>query len=377
MRKITVKNPEILETPFTYVSDRYTGGSTLQVEDSAGFFQNDLILIGGIGNEKTEVTSLTTDPPNKTSLAISSLNFYHETDESVQKILFDRFDIQYRTSPTGDWVSLVAAEPFDWKQDETTYIDSAGEETYEYRSRYYNSVSGMSSEWSEEVAGAGLTRLTVGYAIEKVRAFAKDKEGKAASDEEIIEFFSSVNDIVKALNRKWWFLKTEEDFLTQAEIAAYNLPDDCERVYRLKYHFDDGTTDIEYYLRFVPKAAFDYRYRDKNADSDDNLVHYTVDWVNHQYLVGPTPKTAGQTITLIYFKKFAEISRYTDELVIPFLNIYTDYAIAQVWRLKEDEQKANYYLTEFSNDIKLLEQMRVKNPLPKQLKKYEGRTSNY
>ena len=373
MRIITIKNPEILDTPYTYVASQYTGGTSLTVEDSAGFANNDLIFVGGKGNEKSEVTDLTATPSNSTTLTITALNFNHEAGESVQKVLWDKFDIQYKTSEEGSWQNLATQVDFDWRQDETTYIHEAGESTYYYRSRYYNSATGTYSAWSDTVEGTGLNRLQVGSLISQVRRFAKDENAQAVSDEDIIRDFNSVTDIVKGLNRRWWFLKTEYQFDTEAGVSEYDLPSDCERVHRLKYRYDDGSSDVEYYLKYLNETRFNYEYRDKNAENDDDLVHYTVDWVNNKIKVGPTPETAGYTLTLVYFKKPSDVDSYSDTVPVPLPDLYINYAVAQAWRTKDDLNKAQEWLTEFANSLKVLEQMRPKVSHPRSLKVWQGR----
>ena len=56
MRIITIKNPSPINSPFTIVSSDYSSGTTLNVEDSSNFVANKLILVGGLGNEKSEIT---------------------------------------------------------------------------------------------------------------------------------------------------------------------------------------------------------------------------------------------------------------------------------------------------------------------------------
>jgi hypothetical protein len=373
MREITIRNPRVLDTPYTYVSTDYTSGATLYVEDSDYFADNDLVLVGGAGNEKSEITDLTSTPPNSISLAVTALSHNHESGESVQKVLWDQFDLQYRESSSDSWQNVVTTQDFDWKQDETTYIHSGGLSTYQYRSRYYNSATATYSDWSDTVEGTGLTRLQVGNAVEKVRLFSSDKNSRAVEDGEIIDFFNEVHDMVGAMNRRWWFLKDEYTDTTVEDTKSYDLPEDCERVHRLKYRYDDGANDVEYYLKYVNPTRYDYIYRDQDADSDDNLKHYTVDFINKKWKVGPWPENDGYTMTLIYFKKLADIDSYGDTLTIPLANLYIWYATAQVWRIKENEEKSTYYMNEFGNALKLLEQMRPKVSHPRQLKNWRGR----
>ena len=373
MRLITILNPKVLDVPYTLVSRDYTSGTTLHVEDSSGFADNDLILVGGLGNEKAEVTDLTSAPPNNTSFNVTAMKFSHDPDESIEKVLFNQYDIQYKTSATGDWVSLVTGQNFDWGKERTEYVHSAGLSTNYYRSRYYNSATTAASDWSDSVIGTGYTRNQVGWVIERIRMKAQDENKEHAKDKEIIGSINTVNDIIKGMNRRWWFLKKEHEFDTKASKKEYDLPSDFDRAYRLKINFDDGTNNLEYYLRYLTPMEFNYQYRDLDAEDDDNIVHYTIDDVNNQVLLGPVPETAGYTMTLVYFKELSDVDTYGDELEVPLADLYVHYATAEIWERKDNLEKSKYHQDQFSAFMKILEQMRVKSYHPRSMKRYRGR----
>lgn len=373
MRVITIVNPKILDAPYTLISQDYTSGTTLYVEDSSGFIDNDLIIIGGQGDEKVEVTDLTSTPPNDTSFAITALKFPHDADEAVQKVLYDKYDIQYKTSADGDWTALVTAGEFDWGKDRTDYVHSAGLSTNYYRSRYYNSATATYSDWSDSVVGTGYTRLQVGWLIARTRKKARDENAEHATDKEIIASFNTVNDIVKGMNKKWWFLKDEATLSTVASQKYISLPADFERAYRLKFNYVTDANDVEYYLKYVSPTEFAYLYQDNDADTSDNLMHYTVDIVNSRILLGPVPTTSDLTLTLIYFKSIEDLDTYGDTVSVPLADLYVHYAAAEIWETKDNEEKASYHKAEFANLLKVLEQMRVKNYAPRQMMSWKGR----
>ena len=87
-----------MKSPFTIVSMDYTSGIVLNVEDSSNFADNDLILVGGLGNEKAETTDLTATPPSASTLSITAMDHPHSSDESVEPILWNQFDIEYKMS---------------------------------------------------------------------------------------------------------------------------------------------------------------------------------------------------------------------------------------------------------------------------------------
>jgi len=376
MRIITIVNPKILDGPYTILSQDYTSGATLYVEDSSGFADNDLIIVGSSGDEKVESTDLTSAPPNTTSLAITSLAFPHDADEPIQRVLFDKFDIQYKTTSTGSWNDLVLAQSFDWAKDKTDYVHSAGESTFYYRSRYYNSATATYSDYSDTVVGTGYTRLQVGALITRTRKKAMDENKEHASDKDIIGSFNTVNDIVRGLNRKWWFLKTESDITTVANTGEYSLPTDFDRGYRLKFHYHSTSENVEYYLKYQSNIEFQYNNQDQESTSDDNISTYTIDPVSLKIKVSPIPLTAGNTLTVIYFKTLDDVDTFGDTVPVPLADLYVHYAAAEIWETKDSEKKAAYHKTEFKNMLEILDQMRMKNLEPKQMMAFKGRNAS-
>jgi hypothetical protein len=373
MRIVTIKNPLPLETPFTIVSSDYTSGISLSVEDSSGWKDNDLILVGGEGNEKTEVVDLTATPPSTGSLTISALSHAHQSDESVQRILWDKFDVQYKTSSDGDWADLATSEDFDWSGVETSYIHSAGASNYYYRSRYFNSATNTYSDWSGTVSATTNTRSTVGSLIDAVRENTKDKTNQKVTDETIISYFNYAQDIVKSMQKKWPWLQDEATI----DPATLALPDDFKRAYRLKYNFVSGTTSNTYYLKYLPETDFQEKYYDNNASESDYLEDYTIDTINQVVRIGPTPETDTAILTLVYEKDITDLDSYDDATVIPLPELLIAYASAKVWKLKSNEEEYKSWMEQFADLLQVLDQARPVSYHPRTLKRYQGRSISH
>lgn len=375
MRIVTIKNPVPLDNPFTIISSDYTGGTTLNVEDSTGFKDDDLILVGGVGNEKAECTDLTATPPSVSTMTVTALGHDHSTDESIQFILWNRFDVQYKTDSGGTWTDLVTAvslgdeSKFDWSTNETNYKHSTGASSYYYRIRYYNSATNTYSDWTEQVSGVGLTRSTVGYMIDEVRENAKDKTDQKVSDETIIGYFNTVQDIVKSMNKKWPWLQDEATIVP----TTLALPSDFKRAYRLKYNYVNGTDSQTYYLKYLPLVDFQNLYTDNNASESDYLEHYAIDTVNSVIKLGPVPETDSAILTLVYEKDITDLDDYTDTTVIPIPELLVAYATARVWKLKSNDDEYKSWMNNFSDLLQVLDQARPVSYHPRTLKRYMGR----
>lgn len=371
MRIVTIKNPVPMETPYTIVSTDYTSGTTLLVEDSSNFAENDLILVGGSGNEKAETTSLSANPPSTYSLTIAALDHEHSSDESIQSILWDKYDVEYKTDSSGSWTSLGTAVSFDWSGVDTNYIHSDGASNYYYRVRYYNSAKTTYSDWSGTISATGSIRQTVGFMIDQVRENAKDKNNQKVSDEIIISYFNFAQDIVKSLQKKWPWLQ-DEATINPTTLA---LPTDFKRAYRLKYNFVNGTVDSHtYYLKYLPTVDFQEKYYDDKASTSDYLEDYTIDTINNVVRLGPSPTTTSAILTLVYEKDITDLEDYEDETVIPLPELLISYATAKVWKLKSNPDEYTSWMENFSDLLQVLDQARPVSYHPRTIKRYQGRS---
>jgi hypothetical protein len=372
MRIVTIKNPVPLESPFTIVSTDYTSGTSLLVEDSSSFVDDGLILVGGLGNEKSETTDLTATPPSASSLTITAMSYPHSSDESVQTVLWNQYCVQYKTDSDGTWTDLTTGTNFDWSTNDTIYQHGDGESNYYYRVRYYNTATNKYSDWSEQVSGVGLTRSTVGSMIEEVRKNTKDESTQKASDKTIIGYFNYAQDVVKSMYKKWPWLQ-EEATIVPATLA---LPSDFKRAYRLKYNYVSGSDSQTYYLKYLPPVDFQEKYSDNNASTSDYLVDYTIDDINNVVKLGPSPTTATAILTLVYEKDITDLEEYTDTTVIPLPELLITYATAKVWKLKSNPDEYNSWMQNFSDLLQVLDQARPVSYHPRTLKRYMGRDYN-
>jgi len=374
VKNLIIKNPEIVSGPYTVLaSDVAASATSLVCEDATLFAANNLILVGGVGNEKAEDTNLTGTPTDNLTMVVTAVKFNHLADESVELLPWNRYQIQYKTSVDGEWQDLVTEGFFDWGGIETTYQHTTGSDDYYYRSRYMNSVTTTYSAYTESLVGTGLSRNQLGAMIERVRKDSKDENQETASDQDITADVNEAQDIVGAMNRNWWFLLTSYDYTTEADSNTFTLPTNLRRAKRLLYNLVDGSTDTSYYLRYIPDIRFQYKYGDNGASTDDNLVEYTVDEASGVIKVGPTPTTADLTLTLIYWAKLTDLVDYGDTTLVPLPQVLTTYATAQNWLRKGNTSEYEAWMKKFETAIRLLENMRVRGPTPQNLSIYQGR----
>jgi len=378
---VKITNPTVSGNINTALSQDYTSGSTLNVDSSAGFVNGNYIIVGEPGLEKTEITSLTATPGSATTLTVTALSYSHPKGTPVYFIRWDKYSLEYQ-STSGGAFAVYGGMPADLRYDaiSTEYRDASATTSYSWKYRYYSTENSVYSDYSDTIAASGWPRTSVGYMVREIRKIVNDPESRTISDEEIIRFLNSAQDKIYALYDRWWFLfKIGTVIDTVASQKIYNLPSDFGRMHSVQFRYNPtSSSDITYNLKYLPMTEFDYEARDNSATDNDEVVYYTIfpgDSTNATgYVhVWPVPETAGYDMTPRYYKTFTDLDSYADETEIPIPAIIEDYALAQIYKIRKEENKADFYDKNFREQIELLklEQRKVVGS-PRYLWKYVG-----
>jgi len=380
MATVKINLPEITGNIKTFLSADYTSGTSLTVESSASFANGQYIIIGEPGLEKTEATNLTA-APGVSTLTISALSYSHPKGTPVYYINWDQYALQYRTATTESWTNYASMPTnLRWDAPYTEYRDAAATSTYGWRYRYYSTEKTAYSDYSDTISATGWGDNTVGYMIRNVRKIAGDPDGKTVSDTELIRYFNAAQDKIYTRYDRWWFLfKVGTAINTVASTASYSLPSDFGRMHSVLFRYVFGDTDITYSLKYLSLVEYDYQARDNNAEDNDDIVYYTImpgDSTNATgYLkIWPKPETAALDITPRYYKTITDLDSYGDATEVPLPSMLEDYALAQIFKIRKEEEKAKYYDTQFREQLDLLKLMQRKQAgPPRYLWRFEGR----
>lgn len=364
---ITVRNPDLSQNIRTNLSQDYSSGATLNVDSSVSFASGNYVLVGEPGLEKSEITNLTVTPPSATSLTITAGSYSHAKGTPVYYLRWDKYSLEYRTSDAGAWTAY-AGMPLALNYDavNTEYRDTTATTTYSWRYRYYSTESTAYSDYSDTISATGWAKNSVGYMVRQVRKIINDPESKTVSDTEIIRFFNEAQDKIYTLYNRWWFLyKVGTVIDTVASTETYNLPSDLGRLDTVKYRLVQGASDTNYNLKYLPLIEFDYEARDNNAVDTDNLKYYTIFPGDSSNLSGylhifPKPETAGLDLTPRYYKTMTDLDSYGDLTDVPIPAILEDYALAQIYAIRKEEDKADRYDRLFREQVELLKLMQRK-----------------
>lgn len=380
MAAVKIKTPNISGSIQTVLTADYTSGTNLQVASSVGFVNNARIIIGEPYLENTELINLSATPPDNTDLTIASLKFSHPAGTPVYYVDWDKYELSYRVSSTDSWVaygSMPDSLVFDALYKE--YRDSSATSTYQWRYRYYSSEKSAYSDYSDIIGTTGWSRNTAGYMIQEIRKIVNDLDGSTVTDTEILHFLNACQDKVFTLYDRWWFLlKYGTAISTVAGIKTYGLPTDFGRMKNLSFRYVSGASDITYNLRYVSMDEFDYQTRDNNAADDDNLKIYSIYPPDSSNTAGyirvwPKPLTAGLSITPFYYQAMSDLTSYGSTTLIPLPDMLENYAIAQILKIRKEDDKAGTYDGLFKEQTGLLKLMQRKNVNSmRSLWKYKG-----
>ncbi len=353
MRRISIGNPDLRNTYKSFLASAYSSGTTVSVLSNVSFAANDLMVVGEVGEELTELESIASISGKTTVTVSAALDFAHPKDTAVYKAPWNFYEIEYRASSSATW-ALLTQSPIQWDKLNSLYYHTAGAATTEYRFRFYNSITGTYSEYSPTITGAGFSKAQVGYMIRNVRQITNDLDGRVAGDRQIIRFFNAAQDIIRGAKKDWWFLRvTDSSITTTAGVNRYTLPTNMGDMgnlddVRLRY-VDGGASDLTYQLKFMNEKEFDVYVQDNNRATDDYLTHYTLGEADSDSDAGylltyPTPKTTAYgTFYIRYYRDLADLDTVDDETLVPIPAILENFAIAQIERIKGNENKAGLY----------------------------------
>lgn len=385
MRRIRIQNPQVDKTYRTYINADYNLNDTdITVASTKSFATNELVLFGEPTEEFTEIKKISTVDGVDIFNIPSDLNFPHTKGTPVYKLIWDFISIEGRSTSSGTFAEISQSGlQYDNKLNETVYYHQSGTDSWEYRFRFYNSVTLTYSEYSTTLTGAVPGRRSVGYMIREVRKIIGDLERKIISDEEIIRCFNRAQDIIYATNPKYWFLKTDTrqvgtgSILAVADTGTYSLANlsNFGHIDMLRYEFNSNGNHVIYPLARKGDVEYDEITRDLNRGTDDYPIEYNIlppdDNSEFGYIqVNPTIKTSNVgTFYITYFQKMADLNSVDDLTKVPLPSLLEDYAISYGFSAKGDESKATIYESRFYGPsdkgqdtrvltgIKLLDQM--------------------
>lgn len=361
MRAIRIDNP-VLNSYLTDVAEDYSSGVSLTVRSNNSFAANDLGVIGGPGEELTELKKINALSGNTILTLDSALKFAHNKGTPVYKSIWDFVEIEGRSTSAGVF-AVITQSGIQWdnKDNRTIYFHSSGDDNWEYRFRFYNSVTTLYSEYSPTLTGAGFSKNQLGYIIREARRIAGDKNGDVMKIDELLRAATRAKNIIRAHNPRFWFWKVD-GYQNSKSVAAtagnniYSLASitDLGVINYIEYRYASGSTDEKYVMREKPDAEFLSLTRDLNRPQDDyprcfRLLPRNSSSDKGYFEVENEIKNSGVgTFYVSYYKEETDYNSVDDETDIIMPEILEDYLIAEIYRTKGNDAKADQYYKLFA-----------------------------
>ena len=187
----------VRDARYTYLSLNHSSGSlTVDVVNAIPFSVGDLVLIGEIGFEQTEVKRIDSISGNQITLT-SATSFYHTESSKIYRIPYDRVRF-YWTSSTTYSTSTPVGTVTDITPDEwfTSMQDASHTTGYGWYV-WDNSVLGTQSGHSNPIPYARFGRNTVKNCLDSFISLLNNNDRKLISPDDMMEWMNEGYDEVK------------------------------------------------------------------------------------------------------------------------------------------------------------------------------------
>ena len=348
---VTATNPEIDDLEKSFLANSYSLGATsIKVKNNDRFAVDDRIMLGEMGQEKTEVVTVSAVNADGVTLTVGATIFEHSADDPVYVLRFDSVRFYRSTTGSSGTFSLLTTVDLDVDNAnlKTIYDDTTGTTAYYYKISMYHSVSTLESAQTDAVQGSGWRREQVGYIIDEILQEVSDLQEINISRTELIGYFNDVNDDLQInVGKPYDFLHTRTTLTRTANRSYIDFPTDSNskqtmwKFDRLDYNFTDTDTDPDTdttsTIKVIPSEEFRNKYSDNTIDSttvsDDKPEAMTLDTsVNRFRFSHPFETTTATVFYLHYWKYFTTIDSEGDVIETPTPKIYKLYCKAQYYR---------------------------------------------
>lgn len=342
---ITTLNPETIDLEKSYLNTSYSVGTTsIVVKNNDRFAANDRIMLGEMGQEKTEVVTVSNAAADGVTLTIGATLFSHEADTPVYRLRFDQVRF-YRstTTATGTYTLLATVNlDVDNANLSTLYDDTSGLPAYFYKMSVYHSISTLESTASDPIGGSGWQRYQVGNIIDEILQEVSDVNEVHVTRSEVLGYFNDVNDELQTnVSKPYDFLRTRAVYPRTATQNYLDFPTDSNgrqimwKFERMDYNYIDSTTspttNTTQTIPVIGEAEFRNTYMD-NTNNATTQVDTTPEAmcldtaVDRFRFSAPAATTLANVFYLYYWKYFNIINSEGDIIETPTAKIYKLYA---------------------------------------------------
>lgn len=244
MATINVKNIDLLlsEPNTILTTDTASGVTTITVKNIADFTTNQILILGNLGNDGTEIvkTHASTAPSGSTVTLASATLFPHSSSTQVTAIQYDQLEVSNASTITGSKtvIDTISINP---TEDTTNYLDTVSYSGY-FFARFKNSISSFFSVYSDPIPVSGYTIFSARNIIDDALSTINKRTSETLSDSFAFKQIDNCQmEVIRDLKR-WSFLQSFDYHLGGISTGMWKLtlPDDID---------DNNTTKSIYNFR--------------------------------------------------------------------------------------------------------------------------------
>ncbi len=418
MAIVSFRHPESIEEKTRLTSSLVAAATTISVRSTEGFSANDYIILGEIGNDRTEIVKITT-VDSATQLTTAAISYTHDRNDLVSYTPYNQirfYSGALSTTATTDRTAQGDATDIEVDDLVTEANLSAVTSGYVW-ARFYNEQTGSFSDWSSSLPIAGFSENSLRHIIDMARLRTQEKTEDLVSDDDLLNIAKECADEIETSRKNWSFVQTSTDFDVTAAIQTYSIPSDLAgynsiaSVY-LGYDNQDmkyiDIKDFRYKMRSIPKTittgqivsgSTSISVKDTTAfgtsgtlvlggDTSvtyggttdktftsvtgvtathatateifksgdlDQPTYYTI-W-REKFMFFPPPDQF-YNCNVDYYKTIPRMTTVSEETVVTMPSLFTWYLMAEIFNMRVRISRANKYSNKFAE---MLDTLRRKN----------------
>jgi len=342
---IKIDHPLVDQQMTRLSADVAASATTSTVENNDGFANEEYVVFGKPGQEKSEIVLCTSVTGNTTIDHTSGPVFAHSARTPLFIIKFNQAEVYSASSETGSY-SLLATVDLDVDEDYTLYDDLVGTTSTWYKVRYKNVVKVRYSTYSDPVQGVGYSEDSLYSISQEILEDFGDPDCKEVSRKQIYRYINAgarkitmeIAKVVKDYNRKY---KAE----AMAGTAEYTQPDRMIRLYALRANY--SSNDVANSEEVKIFSSKDQLYDQSIYDSSDPHAYWEGDKVG----LVPTSNSSGY-IYWYYLEAPESMNDVTDTHGLPYgaRDLLVLFGLYRVWKTK-NQDKGNSYKNDFKDSL--------------------------
>jgi len=342
---VSFSNQSLLDktTEDALINSPVVAGSskTIVLNDNSDFADDDYVLVGNIGDPKSEISQINATVVAGTDIQVDALTFPHNRGVKIWKIPYNQVKLYHATTLTGDKTIIGSAHDLDPDNEFTDITETTKTAGY-YFFQLYNSATEAASGYSPAIPYAGVPSTT----RTKIRDLVKSFYSKPIET----EIFNTLADNAEQeifARRRWRFREATATFKSVEDQQAYDIIDDAEITDFGQLAFATYDDEFLYPIKLKQHKALNI------GTITANNPRCIFEWAGSFYLTS-TPDADDKEVEIMYYKNAGGFDDDGTETPVKLPQAIAYRILEDLWAM-EDTGKAGYFSGKFNTIMKLME----------------------